>query len=113
MRKAEYTAPDIHFDDSVPLVLTHGDISLYNVRLGYDGTVWLLDWGHSGVYPKWFEYAAIMTYDDRTRRTPHSWLWFAPFIAGWYKSQNYFMQRISLALMYYGLEDPGPDPSEV
>ncbi|KAJ3557893.1 hypothetical protein NM688_g1226 [Phlebia brevispora] len=109
IRKSDYTAPDIHFDNSLPLVLTHGDISQYNVRLGHDGTVWLLDWGRSGVYPQWFEYASIMAYDDFSQRTPRSWLWFAPFIAGWYKSQNYFMQRISLALIYYGLEDPEPD----
>ncbi|KAJ7440797.1 kinase-like domain-containing protein [Mycena galericulata] len=52
------------FDDSMPLVLTHGDISITNVRLGGDGTVWLIDWGFSGVYPEWFEYAGMMAYDE-------------------------------------------------
>ncbi|KAJ6491355.1 kinase-like domain-containing protein, partial [Mycena vitilis] len=47
------------FDDSMRLVLTHGDISLRNVCIGWDGTVWLIDWGFSGVYPEWFEYAGM------------------------------------------------------
>ncbi|EJU00491.1 hypothetical protein DACRYDRAFT_108558 [Dacryopinax primogenitus] len=40
-----------HFDSSMPLVFTHGDISMHNIRISRDGTVWLLDWGSSGMYP--------------------------------------------------------------
>ena len=46
--------PQVYFDDSLPLVLTHGDINICNVRLGTDGKVWLLDWGRAGMYPQWF-----------------------------------------------------------
>jgi thiamine kinase-like enzyme len=45
--------PTIFFDDSMPLVFIHGDISPYNIRLGKDGTVWLLDWDSTGAYPQW------------------------------------------------------------
>jgi hypothetical protein len=81
--------PQVRFDDSLPLVLIHGDISVYNVRLGTDGKVWLIDWENAGVYPQWFEYASIMAYKNKV--TPRNWLWFAPLIAGWYKSQLSFM----------------------
>ncbi|KAJ7669297.1 kinase-like domain-containing protein [Mycena polygramma] len=93
------------FDDSMPLVLTHGDISLRNVRIGWDGTVWLIDWGFSGVYPAWFEYAGMMAYDEPGRRTPQSWLQLIPFIAGKYHSQHAFMKRIKWALQCFGLEE--------
>jgi hypothetical protein len=92
------------FDDSAPLVLTHADISLRNVILDHNGTVWLLDWGQSGAYPKWFEYAGIMAYEDR-KETPRTWLWLAPLIAGWYRSQYSFLQEIRAALVYWGLEE--------
>ena len=95
--------PQIYFDDSLPLVLTHGDISVNNVRLGIDGKVWLLDWDFAGVYPQWFEYASIMAYHHK-KVTPRGWLWFAPLIAGWYKSQLLFMDRYYRGLQHYGFE---------
>ena len=57
--------PQVNFDDSLSLVLTHGDINVHNVKLGTDGKVWLLDWGLAGMYPQWFEYASIMAYDGK------------------------------------------------
>jgi hypothetical protein len=94
--------PQVYFDDSLPLVLTHGDISVYNVRLGTDGKVWLLDWGLAGMYPQWFEYASIMAYDHKD--APRGWLWFAPLIAGWYKSQLLFMNRYTRGIQHYAFE---------
>ncbi|KAJ7246537.1 kinase-like domain-containing protein [Mycena haematopus] len=95
------------FDDSMPLVLTHGDISLTNVRIGRDGTVWLLDWGFSGVYPEWFEYAGMMAYDEAHRPglTPRLWLRLVPFIAGRHRSKQAFMEKIELALDHFGMEE--------
>ncbi|KAF7797551.1 hypothetical protein EIP86_008751 [Pleurotus ostreatoroseus] len=111
LRNLKYTPTDpAPFDDSAPLVLTHGDISLWNVRIGKDGTVWLLDWGYSGVYPQWFESAGFMAYDDFNKTSPRSWLGFAPLIVGRYKSQNYFIRRIGLALIHWGVPDPDPEP---
>jgi hypothetical protein len=95
--------PQIYFDDSLPLVLTHGDISVHNVRLGTDGKVWLLDWDLAGVYPQWFEYASIMAYSNR-KFTPRGWLWFAPLIAGWYKSQLSFMLSYDRGIQHYAFE---------
>ncbi|KAI0366786.1 hypothetical protein BV20DRAFT_619677 [Pilatotrama ljubarskyi] len=43
------------FDDSEPLVFTHGDLFLRNMILGEDGRLWLIDFGCAGVYPRWFE----------------------------------------------------------
>ena len=94
--------PQVYFDDSLPLVLTHGDISVYNVRLGADGKVWLLDWGFAGMYPQWFEYASIMAYYNKG--SPRGWLWFAPLIAGWYNSQLSFMHRCAPGIQHYGFE---------
>ena len=45
-----------YFDDFLPLVLTHGDISVNNVRLGGLTSCLGLYW----YVPKWFEYALIM-----------------------------------------------------
>ena len=95
--------PQVYFDDSLPLVLTHGDIGLHNVRLGTDGKVWVLDWDRAGVYPQWFEYVSIMAYANR-KTTPRGWLWFAPLIAGWYKSQLLFMHRFAPGILHYGFE---------
>jgi hypothetical protein len=75
------TSIPVYFDDSdsLPLVLTHEDItgSVYNVRLGIDGKVWLLDWGFACMYPQWFEYATIMAYASGRKVTvydpPHGW----------------------------------------
>ncbi|KAF8207133.1 hypothetical protein K438DRAFT_2083818 [Mycena galopus ATCC 62051] len=90
----------------MPLVLTHGDISLTNVRIGRDGTVWLIDWGFSGVYPEWFEYAGMMAYSEARRPglTPRLWLRLVPLIAGRHHSKQAFMERIELALDHFGVE---------
>ncbi|KAK7456420.1 hypothetical protein VKT23_010668 [Stygiomarasmius scandens] len=44
------------YGDSHSLVFTHGDIHKLNIILGDDGQLWLVDWGYSGFYPRWFEY---------------------------------------------------------
>ena len=46
--------PD-RFDASWPLVFTHGDLHLSNIRLGRDSKLYLIDWGLAGLYPQWFE----------------------------------------------------------
>ena len=47
------------FDATHPLVLCHMDIHPRNILIDKTGTPWLIDWGTAGVYPPWFEYAAI------------------------------------------------------
>ena len=47
------------FDATHPLVLCHMDIHPRNIVIDKAGTPWLVDWGVAGVYPTWFEYAAI------------------------------------------------------
>ncbi|OSX58262.1 hypothetical protein POSPLADRAFT_1154243 [Postia placenta MAD-698-R-SB12] len=61
-----------------PLVLVHGDLTPRNVVLGHDGKLWLIDWGSSGVYPPWFE-AAAMLY---TQPQPSWWLWVRRHLCG-------------------------------
>jgi thiamine kinase-like enzyme len=40
------------FDDTRPLVLIHGDLSMRNIIYGRDGRIWLVDWGKLGFYPR-------------------------------------------------------------
>ncbi|KAK9849880.1 hypothetical protein MYU51_013051 [Penicillium brevicompactum] len=42
-----------------PLVLCHGDICRRNLILEGDGSLCLVDWGYSGLYPRFFELATI------------------------------------------------------
>ncbi|EED84112.1 predicted protein [Postia placenta Mad-698-R] len=61
-----------------PLVLVHGDLTPRNVVLGHDGKLWLIDWGSSGVYPPWFD-AAAMLY---TQPQSSWWLWVRRHLCG-------------------------------
>ncbi|KIM41957.1 hypothetical protein M413DRAFT_141518 [Hebeloma cylindrosporum] len=98
--------PTTFFDDSMPLVFTHGDISPNNIRLGNDGTIWLLDWQMAGAYPQWFEYANMMAYDvDRPGwGWPDGMRWFIPFIAGWYRRQLSFLVKNATGIGHYGFD---------
>ena len=89
------------FDDSAPLVLTHGDITPRNVILGDDGRLWLVDWGFSGVYPSWLEYACMAAY--RNASAPRLWRWSVPLVTGWYPSQLSYLQALGEALMLYDI----------
>ena len=51
---------------TIPFLLSYGDISVHNVRLGTDGKVWLLDWGSAGM---------IMAYDGKDPPRGCSCLW--------------------------------------
>jgi thiamine kinase-like enzyme len=86
------------------VVFTHGDISLNNVRLGRDGTLWLLDWEFSGAYPESFEYSCIMTY-ELDQSIPRDWLRLAPVIAGEHQSNLAFLRRIRWALVNFAYEE--------
>lgn len=101
-----YAPVDVRFDDSLPLVFTHGDISMNNVRLGRDGKVWLMDWGASGFYPQWFEYANMRAYEDREQHMPWLWRWCIPVVAGWYRAQYQFMLHTAGGLFHCSLELP-------
>lgn len=68
------------FDESAPLVFTHGDLCMRNILLGDDGKVYILDWAWSGFYPQWLEYACMRQAADPE---PRLWQWLMPFIAGW------------------------------
>ncbi|KIM39117.1 hypothetical protein M413DRAFT_29676 [Hebeloma cylindrosporum] len=52
-----------------PLVFTHGDLSLSNVMLSDDGTLWIVDWADSGFYPPWMEALGVYRYENH----PQSW----------------------------------------
>ncbi|KAF8626002.1 hypothetical protein AX17_006725 [Amanita inopinata Kibby_2008] len=89
------------FVDSEPFVLVHGDISLRNIRIGTDGTVWLLNWTSAGIYPKSFEYCSIMA-GGQTLDTPRSWLRLASLMAPAQPAKNQwqFLCSIKLALVF-------------
>jgi aminoglycoside phosphotransferase (APT) family kinase protein len=76
-----YAPPDSEpFDDTKPLVFTHGDLSMRNIIYGRDGRIWLVDLGRSGFYPRWFEYVS-MVYASENDVAPDSWNRLIPFIA--------------------------------
>jgi thiamine kinase-like enzyme len=80
------------FDDSQPMVLTHGDLSLHNIIMGNDGKMWLVDWEFSGFYLPWFEYIATMSAaeNDNERYTAVACWWrHIPWVTGaWMKEKS-------------------------
>jgi aminoglycoside phosphotransferase (APT) family kinase protein len=84
------------FDDSSPLVFTHRDIRMRNIILGKDGKIWLVDWGLSGFYPRWFEYVSTV-YAAEIDRAPDSWNYLIPFVADPLFKHMKWMDRIGLA----------------
>ncbi|CAL1700404.1 unnamed protein product [Somion occarium] len=85
-----------------PLVLTHGDLVPRNIILGDDGRLWIIDWGSSGVYPIWFEYAAMMRSANRPynglKRASLSWFRIIRFATGAYDTEYEFTERIAFAV---------------
>ena len=86
--------PD-RFDASWPLVFTHGDLHLSNIRLGRDGKLYLIDWGLAGLYPQWFE-SWQMQYRLMIHAPyiPRSFVRFYWFMCGWYPRQARFMWSV-------------------
>ncbi|KAI9065498.1 hypothetical protein FKP32DRAFT_1624257 [Trametes sanguinea] len=81
------------FDDSQPLVLTHGDLNLRNILVGEDGRLWLIDWGDAGFYPPWFEFVTTRLQQYQSL-DPGDWVWelMIPFICDpYYKQELWYM----------------------
>ncbi|KDQ18694.1 hypothetical protein BOTBODRAFT_29070 [Botryobasidium botryosum FD-172 SS1] len=85
------------FDDSRPLVLTHNDLSMRNVIIGVDGTVWIIDWGWAGFYPEWFGYISSK-FAAENDKAPESWWRFIPFIADPFFVQEEWMHSIGYSV---------------
>ncbi|EGE09350.1 Phosphotransferase enzyme family protein [Trichophyton equinum CBS 127.97] len=47
-----------------PLVLCHLDLCRRNIKLMEDDSICLLDWGHSGFFPRFYEIAAVECSND-------------------------------------------------
>lgn len=47
-----------------PLVLCHLDLCRRNIKVMDDNTISLLDWGHAGFFPRFFEAAAVSCIND-------------------------------------------------
>ncbi|KAI0326162.1 kinase-like protein [Cubamyces sp. BRFM 1775] len=93
------------FDDSEPLVFVHGDLCLRNMILGADGRLWLIDFGCSGVYPRWFE-----AYSSRDGDQVPAKLWTATrkIAVGEYSRQEAFTQTCQAGFLCGScMEDPG------
>lgn len=50
---------DFTEEEFSPLTFIHGDIAEKNLILDPSGTLWLMDWALAGVYPAFFEWAAM------------------------------------------------------
>jgi aminoglycoside phosphotransferase (APT) family kinase protein len=93
--------PDTEFfDDSRPLVFTHGDLSMRNIIFGTDGRIWLVDWALSGFYPWWFEYVSTVYAAERDV-SPDSWDRVIPFIADPLFKHEKWMDSVSVAFIAY------------
>lgn len=96
-----YTEPDL-LQANAPLVVTHGDLVPRNIILGDDGQLWMIDWGCSGIYPIWFEYATMMRSALRRFNTnshvASSWFRLIRFVCGVYQNQQRFIERITFAV---------------
>jgi hypothetical protein len=68
-------------EGSLPLVLTHNDLSMRNIILGSDQKVWMINWGRSGFYPPWCEY---LTMDSCAvnGEAPQDWRDYIPEVTG-------------------------------
>ncbi|KAG5732289.1 hypothetical protein E4T56_gene11349 [Termitomyces sp. T112] len=92
------------FDDSEALVLTHHDLNLRNMILGEDGRLWIVDWGWSGYYPRWFEYIAMWEQNQREEISgtdDEFWKRLIPFVAGPYFRHKVWYDWMAPSL-YYG-----------
>lgn len=47
-----------------PLVLCHLDLCRRNIKPMPDGSICILDWGHSGFFPRFYEAAAAACYTN-------------------------------------------------
>ena len=95
------------FDDTLPLVLTHGDLNMRNILVGDDGRLYMLDWSSAGFYPPWFEYVnwkyRNRAWGDREEDISgcKDWLWrlLVPFMScGPYRRQELWYHRASPSL---------------
>ncbi|KAF5314282.1 hypothetical protein D9619_011845 [Psilocybe cf. subviscida] len=73
------------FDRTQPLVLCHLDLHMNNIIVGPDGIPWLIDWGSSGAFPAWLEYAFLVQWvEEIWNPAPKIWTWGARVIVGNY-----------------------------
>ncbi len=64
-QKGRRSRSDKQFVPSTPasLVFTHQDLAPRNLFVDNQGDLWLVDWGSSGWYPKYFEYVSMQSFD--------------------------------------------------
>ncbi|KAA1477622.1 hypothetical protein DENSPDRAFT_616602 [Dentipellis sp. KUC8613] len=86
---------DVSFDSSLPLVLTHLDISPNNVMIDEKSRVWLIDWDMAGLYPQWFEYLGMRIGWGFLGRWQQ---WILGFTAGFFERQAMFIYKVDWAI---------------
>jgi hypothetical protein len=90
------SAPE-HFDDSGPLVFTHGGIRMRNIIFGTDGRIWMMNWSLSGFYPEWFDFVSTVYAAERDK-APKSWSILIPFITDPHFKHMKWMKALNTAL---------------
>jgi hypothetical protein len=86
------------FDDSRPLILTHGDLRMHIIIFGRDGRLWLVGWHWLGFFPPCFEYFSIVY---AASFAPESWNRLIPFIANPLFKHKMWMGQLGTALVAY------------
>lgn len=93
------------FDDSAPLVFNHQDLNMRNMIVGDDGRLWLIDFGLTGWYPRWFEYVAMKKLaknEERVvKRKEPLWDTLIPFICNPYYQQERWLKWMGQTLDYF------------
>ena len=83
------------FPDASPLVMTHADLDLGNIMIDESGHVWLIDFGASGYFPKWYEYITAVQI-ARVKKAPNTWLALLPLVTGPYFAHEAYAEQVGI-----------------
>ncbi|KAJ3967778.1 hypothetical protein EV361DRAFT_806718, partial [Lentinula raphanica] len=88
--------------DSEALVLTHQDINPWNIIVGTDCRLWLIDWEWSGYYPPWFEYIGMvkqLKIEGEHNSYYEYWNLMIRFVCGPYFEQEKWCSAVEIGLI--------------
>ncbi|TDL26785.1 hypothetical protein BD410DRAFT_740993 [Rickenella mellea] len=83
------------FDDSVPLVFCHNNLSMDHILLDNDNRVWIVGWDLAGFYPEWFESVSMLcSVEGKWMPEPKIWKNIVAEVAGDPMNHGQWMHHI-------------------